>query len=312
VAQVALAVAWAVGKADAMSQRTIDRAVLGALWVAWLLVAVIGGRAVGDALADHSRAVRLTGTIGAWAGWGIAALAMVVPAAATLTALRVLVPGGLAVAAAVAFERSAGGVDTAVLAGLAAVATLIALAGETGRVFVQASAYGDEQRFPLRPPFGYLVVAVAAWVLFAVASLSGPLLLAARAWVPGAVLTLLALGGSVTLPRRWHRLSRRWLVFVPAGVVIHDPLVLADTVMMRSHHVVAMCLAPADTGAADLTGPATGTALEIEVGEVARVVFAPTGREPHGRAIHASAMLVAPTRPGAALRAAADRHLSVG
>jgi hypothetical protein len=295
-----------------MSRRLVDRVLVGTLWIVWVLLAVVGGRAVGAALANHSRAVQLTGTVGAWIGWGLGALAMVIAAERTLTATRVLVPGALAVTLAVAAEGSARAVDTIVLGGLAALATTIAVSGELGQVFVQASAYGDERRFPLRPPFGYLAVAVFAWLVFAAAWMSGPLLLAAQAWVAGVVVTALAVVATVFLPARWHRLSRRWLVLVPAGVVIHDPLVLADTVMVRAHHVVAMSLAPADTGAADLTGPATGTAVEIEVREAAKVVFAPTPRQPGGRGIHATAMLVAPSRPGATLRAAAERHLPVG
>ena len=42
-----------------------------------------------------------------------------------------------------------------------------------------------------------------------------------------------------------------------------DPVVLADTLMLRSDQIASMRLAPADTAAADLTGPASGHAIEI-------------------------------------------------
>ena len=48
-----------------------------------------------------------------------------------------------------------------------ALATLIAMSGELGRLFVQASAYGDEERHPLRPPLGFAIAAVLAWVVWA-------------------------------------------------------------------------------------------------------------------------------------------------
>jgi hypothetical protein len=65
------------------------------------------------------------------------------------------------------------------------------------------------------------------------------------------------------------------------------------------------------TDAADLTGPAGGHAVEIELRDHETVVFAPSRTEPNGRAIHARAVLVAPTRPGRFLAAAAERGLPV-
>jgi hypothetical protein len=70
-------------------------------------------------------------------------------------------------------------------------------------------------------------------------------------------------------------------------------------------------LAPADTGAADLTGPAAGFAIEVSVHEAATVLFAADREHPRGRAIHATAFLVAPTRPGRALRALAEHRIAV-
>ena len=137
------------------------------------------------------------------------------------------------------------------------------------------------------------------------------MLLAARGWVAGAVLTAVAIGGGVWLGPRWHRLSMRWLVLVPAGVVVHDPVVLAETVTMRTAQVASMRLAPADTQAADLTGPASGYAVEIGLTESITAVFAFTPSEPNGRAIHLRSMLVSPSRPGEALGIAAGRGLPV-
>ena len=57
---------------------------------------------------------------------------------------------------------------------------LRAAAAETGRVYVQASAYGDEHRFGLRPPLGYLAATVVSWVVWRGAPSSAPLRWAAR------------------------------------------------------------------------------------------------------------------------------------
>jgi hypothetical protein len=203
-------------------------------------------------------------------------------------------------------------VTTAGFAVVAAVTTLTVATGELGRAYVQASAYGDEERHPLRPPLGMLIVSAAAWVIWAAALAIGPLALAARSWAVGAVLTLVAVLGTPLLLPRWHQLARRWLVLVPAGVVVHDPVVLAETLMLRRSQVAALRLAPAGTEALDLTGPATGHALELSTKESVTALLVPAPGADTARAVHLTACLVSPTRPGAALRSAAARRLPVG
>ncbi len=125
------------------------------------------------------------------------------------------------------------------------------------------------------------------------------------------LLCVLALAGAVLLGPRWHRLSLRWFVLVPAGVVVHDPVVLADTFPLRTAQVASIRLAAADTEAADLTGPASGYAVEVATTESVTAVFAFTPAEPNGKAIHLRSFLIAPSRPGRALRSARARGLPV-
>ena len=238
-------------------------------------------------------------------------LALVVASVRTLTVVRI----GAPLAVGVTLAAGLAGADALNLAGLgapAAVAILAVFAAEFGRAFIQASAYGDEDRFPLRAPAAVMMAAVSTWILWAASVMTGPMLLAARSWVAGAVLTVIAVAGLILLGPRWHRLARRWLVLVPAGVVLHDPVVLADTVSLRSAQIARIRLAPDDTDAADLTGPASGYALEVQTTETITAVFAFTPKEPNGRAIHLTGFLVCPSRPGLALAAAARRGLPVG
>ena len=204
---------------------------------------------------------------------------------------------------------------TAIDVGLLAVPTIVAITtvftADFGRYFVQSSSYGDEERLPLRLPVAAGAAAVAMWLPWAIAVIAGPLLIAARSWIVGGLVTAAAIAGVVLLGPRWHRLSRRWLVLVPAGLVVHDPVVLADTLMLRTDQVGTLQLAPADTQAADLTGPASGYALEISATETVTTVFAFTPQDPGGRAIHLTAFLVSPSRPGEALRLASARGLRV-
>jgi hypothetical protein len=112
--------------------------------------------------------------------------------------------------------------------------------------------------------------------------------------------------------RRCHRLSRRFLVFVPSGVVVHDHMVLTDTCMFRRSDVAGLSLAMAETEAADITGKALGNAVEISLHDFDTVVLAATPRKPGGTALHVRALLVSPSRPGAVLAEAGRRKLHVG
>jgi hypothetical protein len=100
--------------------------------------------------------------------------------------------------------------------------------------------------------------------------------------------------------RALHRLSRRWLVFVPAGVVLHDPVVLGEAVLFPKRMIRALGPAPADTTATDATGRALGLVLELQLNERNTVLKQETDR-----------LLFSPLRPGALLREARERGLTV-
>jgi hypothetical protein len=300
-----------IGKSVVMAAWPVSAMVTWLPRVTWVLTGVFGWPAITGALEGRSDAVRLIGTVGAVVVWLIGVGAMAVPAVATLTAMRAVVP----LAPAIGLATVAAGVaavDGAALIGLGTVATVVAFSADVGRAFVQASAYGDEDRHPLRPPLGFAIATIVSWLLWSAAIVTGPLLLAARSWPVGVVATVVGAAGTVVLPPRWHRLSRRWFVVVPAGLVVHDHVVLAETVMVRRSQIAGARLAPSDTGALDLTGPATGNAIEVALSEPVTVLLAATPQEPRGRAVHATALLVAPSRPGRALAATGRRRIPVG
>jgi hypothetical protein len=109
--------------------------------------------------------------------------------------------------------------------------------------------------------------------------------------------------------RALHRLSRRWLVFVPAGFVVHDHLALAEPTLFPRNLVTGIGVARRDTAATDLTVGALGVALEVRLSEPTSVV--PTRRDGSIEALDLVAFLVAPSRPGAALVEARRRRISV-
>jgi hypothetical protein len=275
---------------------------------AWLILPLVTGPAIGDALSDASRPVQSVASVGAWAGWAAVLVATLVPTTVSLTALRVAAPSAV-VAALVALVADGTGPATVVGVAGALVAALAALAPETAEAFVDGSSYGDERRLPLRTPAGLLAGPVElAWSAVAAGIATGPLLLAAGRWIAG--LVALAVG----LPAAWwgvrvlHTLARRWLVFVPTGVVVHDPLTLLDPILLRRNLVAALGPAPADTRALDLTGGAPGLALEIRL--VEPVELLPAGpRGATAELVEVGAVLVTPARPGRVVAEARRRRI---
>jgi hypothetical protein len=281
------------------------------LWLtrgAWVLVALVGSRAIDDAVDGRTTLAAWTIAVACWVAWAIVAAAIAIPAVWTLTIARVVAP--VAIVATVASGFAGAPAASVLLLGVPAVLTVATLfSAEVGQVFAQASAYGDEERFVLRVPAAAGVAALVSWIVWAAAVVAAVVSVAAGNWLLAVPCGLLAIGLSWLLFPRWHRLSRRWLVLVPAGLVVHDPVVLADTMMLRRQQIGAVGLARTGTGAADLTGPASGHAVEVATTESVTVVYAPTPSERAGKAIHLSAFLVAPSRPGRALAAAARRSL---
>lgn len=283
----------------------------------WLLLPVLAGPAVADAFADRSRAVQVVSAAMAWTGWGAVLAGALVPRSVTLTLVRVVVPGAVVLSAwsAVDAERAGWAIAGLVAAMLAAVA---AFAPSTADAFVDGSSYGDERRVALRPPLAMALGPVPiAWALAAASTVTGPLLLATEQWVAGALATVVGIPLAVALVARLHLLSRRWLVFVPAGLVVHDPVAMAEPVLLQRHLLRRIGPAAADAadrgvdagGPLDLTGGALGLALELRTAEPFTVGLR-KGRQTV-ETTGVPSVLVTPGRPATTLEIAADRKLPV-
>ncbi len=284
----------------------LHRAFPWILRVWWAALPFTCGPALADALEPASVAVRTLASVVLWAGWAIGLAATLVPHPVSLTVIRVLAPAATAASIAVSFSDAG---TPALAVAWSAVATALAFAPDVGVQWVNGPAYPNERRFPLRAPAPLLIGPVPlAWALSVAGICGGPLLLAARQWVFGAVATAIGFPVAVLLLRSLHQLSRRWVVFVPAGFVLVDPLGLMDSLLLRRQQVRALHPAPVDSTGLDLTQRAPGLALEALLTADVDVVQVRPGRR-QGQGHKASRLLFTPTLPGAVLEEAKARRL---
>jgi hypothetical protein len=275
----------------------------------WLAAALLSVPALRGALQGHSEAVRWVAATELWVLWTVALVATLVPRSVSLTVYRTIAPLSLVAAVWAAFDASATAAALAVAA--CAAATVVACSRVTTDAFVDGSSYGSEQRFGLRTPLFLLIGPVPLAWLVTVVGLAGPLLLAAQQWLAGAVVTVFGLGVARYSTRSLHALARRGVVFVPAGGVLHHPLVLADAILLPRRQIVALGPALADTTATDLTDGAPGLVLEVQLADAVELGLR-EGRHAAAEPVTTDRLLFSPLRPGALLDAAANRRVPVG
>lgn len=269
--------------------------VLRALWVA---LPFTFGPLLGAALGPHSVPLARTATVLAWAVWGAGLVATLVFHPIGLVGLRAASP---VLAVAAIWSAVTGEASTPVTAAGLVVALLVALLvqhSELGFLCVNGPAYPNERRFLLRPPATLLLGPIPlAGILLGASFVVGPLLLAARAWVPGAIAGIA--GGLLVwvLSRALHAVTDRFLVFVPAGLVLHDETVLREPVLFRTQVIERIQAAPADTDSLDLTANAPGLAIEVVLTEKVEItrVF---GRGLDAEVGRTARFLAVPTLPG--------------
>lgn len=287
---------------------------------AWVLVAVLATAPLTDALDGATALGAGLAWLAAGAGWTAALVAMLVPRSVGLTVVRLLVPAALlALGAAAAVGDDRGALDALALLA-AAVATLVVLSPWTIDAFVDGSSYGPERRLALRTPLPVLLVAVATWAATAAGATAGPQLLASERWLPGVV--ALAVGAPVAAlgVRALHQLSRRWLVLVPTGMVLHDQLTMPEPQLFLRQTMARLGPALVDAPGADetpdiaeavedLTAGASGLVIELELTEPVELLV----RDGRGTTLRpVTRVRFSPGRPAELLAEARRRRLPVG
>jgi len=269
------------------------------------------GAAIDAALDGRSTPVVLVAAVVSWAAWAIGLLATFVAHPIGLTALRVLAPSMLAATAAAIVAAPAGTVRSVVAVACALVTAALALQGETADRCVDGASYGPEQRVALRIPLPLLAGPLPLALLVIVAGVgAGPLLLAARQWIAGGLLSVFGLAGAALAVHSLHGLSNRFVVLVPAGFVLHDRAALADPVLFPRPSLASVGLAVQGTIATDLTLGTTGLVVEVHLAERLDLPMRTGRRDAAMQPV--DAVLFSPVRPGHFLELAAAHRLPVG
>ncbi len=284
-----------------------DRVVAWLLRALWVATAFAVWPPISAGLRHDAAPVRTVAAIGGWVVWAAVLVATLVPVPATLTTLRCACPGVLAAVVVAAATGRPSAPALAVGVAWSAIVTVAVFLPATALLCINGPAYPNERRFPLAPPTALLLGPVElAWLLSVGLPVAAALVLADQRWALGGALAVTGVPVAALLARALHGLSRRWLVFVPAGVVVHDPMALGDPVLFPRKEIER--LAPGRDGL-DLTGGALRPALELRLRGEAKVVVVRNRKREDALV---TGLVVAPTTPGRVLAYAAGPHLPVG
>lgn len=276
----------------------------------WLTLPLTLGDLLAGALDGRSSTATSVAAISAWIVWTVGLVASLITLPVTLTVVRVLAPLPVMVGVVAAVSEAPSVLGWIGL-GTAALVAVMAFIADVGDDFVNGSSYGDERRMALRPPAVLLLGPLqAVWLLSVGPAILALTQLGSERWPVGLALTVLGGGCAWWGSRTMHRLSRRWLVFVPAGVTLVDEIVLAEPTLFRRDAISRLGPAPADTGAMDLSAGASGLIVQIDL-DTAAPILPSAGRAGASTPTEATSVLIAPTRPGALLAYAEGRRIAV-
>ena len=281
-------------------------------WLAtglWIAQPFLLGPLLSEAWGDGADSFANFVTLASWIGWLGILISLVARLPVTLTIARVGVAGSLPAAVWAAIEAQETSLAVLGIAGSLAVTAAVLAPGVADR-FIDGAGYGDERRFALRPPGPVLLVLVVpAWAIVILGSTLGPILLADQRWLAGAVATVVGLPLAALAFNALFRLTSRFVVFVPNGLVLHDRTVLREPVLFTRHEIAGLAPAQADTSATDLTAEALGMALELKLNSAATLPLVSGRNSTEERKVRS--LLISPTRPADVMRQADQRGISL-
>ena len=233
----------------------------------------------------------------AWILWAVVAIGTWIHHPISLTTIRCLAPIAVFYSSVYALSESLSSLNIAVVT-CGIISLMLMYTADYGSAHVQAGAYGNERRFLLRIPAPVVLPTLITWALFATVLVVLENAVQSENYVLGIPLLLALIAMSWKFAPQMHRLSKRWLVRVPAGWVVHDNLMLAENLLIRSHNLSSMDYALQGTEALDLSGLTRGVPIQLTLREMTDVRLSTLGARllKTMDALHVQAFLVATTR----------------
>jgi len=284
------------------------------LWcarLAWTALPVTLGGAIADALDRWPAGPARLAMVLLWTAWAAGLLALLAPRPWGLTLLRVTAP--VAVACAVLSITSTSAASATIAVATSVLGAALALSDPIAAAAGNALAYGDEVRFPTRIPTPLLLGPVPLAVALVVAgAVTGPLLLADANLIAGAVCTVIGVPAAWLIVRSLDALSRRWVVLVPAGIAIVDPLTLLEPVLVRREVTRRLYRVPGRSLPGDVLDLRLGSVVGgVEIELEAPVTFGRRRGRVDAQLVDTDRVVVAVTRPDALLALAGNRRLPI-
>ena len=286
----------------------MNQILLFGLRVIWIVFPLGVGPLLADGLNPFEEAPRSVLSVVLWVLWGLVLFSTFIPRPLSLTVVRFgTVTAGVLVLWACTSSATSSVIVTALI--FVAVALLASSNATVGDVFVDQISYGDEKRFLLRSSAAVTGFLRPATYLVSVAGfICGPYLLAEKYFVVGAIICVVGFPLTFFGLRSLHQLNRRWVVLVPAGLVLHDHLALNEPTLFQKSKIDLIGPASIDTGATDFTQGAYGLALEVRCESQHDVWPAAVNQETEMVTI--DAFLFTPVRPDSFLSEATGRLLT--
>jgi hypothetical protein len=216
------------------------------LWTArivWVALPLTTGSALGEMFQPWSRAPEAVAAVLLWLAWFAGLVALLTTRPWGFTTLRVAAPAAVALTIVSAWSAPAAPAALAIVT--AAIALVSALSSAVAHACAASAAYGPEQRFPLRAPTMLLVAPLPLSVALVAAAIAcGPLLLANGDILAGIVAVVIGAPLVFVLGRALTGLDHRWIVLVPAGLVVVDPLTFPDPILLPREQIASIEPAP--------------------------------------------------------------------
>ncbi|HJO40288.1 MAG: hypothetical protein QF837_02840 [Acidimicrobiales bacterium] len=295
---------------DTLGRRS-ESVATGIMRVIWISLPLLCGPSLADSFNDFKLLLRTTVSISLWTFWVLILLSTLIATPISLAIIRIGAPAAAALSLWSALETS-GSVSGIIGLAASVIAACVALSAPLGDRFSDGASYGDERRFLLRAPGPVLLLlGPLAWLTSVAGLTVGPILLLNKNFLFGSLISLCGFPLAALASNAIYQLGKRWLVLVPAGILLHDHLSVGDPTLIPRNQLANFSPAKVETNALDLSQNSFGLSLEIQCLTPLSMMLRTGTRKTTNETSIVESFLINPVRPNVLLAEAQKRGLRV-